>query len=272
MTTLKVVIGLISTALFLYFAVRGVEIGQLYESILRTDYALLSLAIGVALTGYWVRAWRWRLILHPMKEVGVHDLFAATVIGFMANNVLPLRPGEVARAYVRILKPLAEAGYNVIVRPHRQSYISESELISSLQSGMAAYPNLSWDAAADGFHSMAAADVMLSDMSGVIFDFAFLFEKPVLTLKYELNKLGMEAFDIPWEPWELTMLDTIGEQIDESGLSSLPARLREIAGNDEWIKAIQKLRDGSVYNFGNGGPVAARQIPRIADRIAEGNV
>ena len=142
----------------------------------------------------------------------------------------------------------------------------------SLQSGLAAYPNLSWDDAADGFQSMAAADVMLSDMSGVIFDYAFLFEKPVLTLKYGLNKIGMEAIDIPWEPWELTVLDTIGKQIDESGLSALPASLKKIAGNDERIKAIQKLRDESVYNFGNGGAVAAHQIARIADKISEGNV
>lgn len=173
---------------------------------------------------------------------------------------------------IQLLKPLAAAGYNVIIRPHPQSYVSEPELLRSLQSSMASYTNLRWDDAADGFSSMAVADVMLSDLSGVIFDFAFLFEKPVLTLQYELNKSGMEAFDIPWEPWELTALETIGERVDTSELAALPTRLQEIAGSDERRKAIRQLRDSSVYNFGHGGAVAARQIAGIVDRLAKGDL
>jgi uncharacterized protein (TIRG00374 family) len=48
---------------------------------------------------FWLTAIRWQLLLRPVKQVGVHRLFAITMIGFMANNVLPARLGEFVRAY-----------------------------------------------------------------------------------------------------------------------------------------------------------------------------
>jgi len=45
------------------------------------------------------RAYRWKFMLRPVKEVGFDKLMSATCIGFMANNVLPLRLGEFVRAY-----------------------------------------------------------------------------------------------------------------------------------------------------------------------------
>jgi uncharacterized protein (TIRG00374 family) len=47
---------------------------------------------------FWVRAWRWRYLLLPLKSVPVMPLFRSTMVGFMGNYLLPLRAGEVMRA------------------------------------------------------------------------------------------------------------------------------------------------------------------------------
>jgi glycosyltransferase 2 family protein len=47
-----------------------------------------------------LRAWRWRIILAPLVKMSFHDVFAAMTIGYMANNVLPFRMGEVYKAHV----------------------------------------------------------------------------------------------------------------------------------------------------------------------------
>jgi glycosyltransferase 2 family protein len=47
-----------------------------------------------------VRAWRWRIMLSPIVHMRYVDVFGAMNIGYMANNVLPLRMGEVYRAQV----------------------------------------------------------------------------------------------------------------------------------------------------------------------------
>src|SRR5690606_35874307 len=49
--------------------------------------------------GVWVRALRWKLLLRPVLRASTTDLAPVVAVGFMANNVLPLRTGELVRSY-----------------------------------------------------------------------------------------------------------------------------------------------------------------------------
>ena len=98
MRVVRTAIAAASTAAFVYLAVKGVRVDSLRESLRGVDYLPLGLGAAVSVGCLWLRAWRWRLILRPVKAVGIYELFAITSIGFMANNVLPLRLGEVAKA------------------------------------------------------------------------------------------------------------------------------------------------------------------------------
>ena len=57
-------------------------------------------ALALYFAGVWVRAARWRVLLAPVKLVAAARLFPVVVIGYMANDVLPFRLGEVARCFV----------------------------------------------------------------------------------------------------------------------------------------------------------------------------
>jgi uncharacterized protein (TIRG00374 family) len=48
----------------------------------------------------WGRTWRWHYLLRSIKPISLRRLFPVVVIGYMGNNVYPLRAGEVIRAYV----------------------------------------------------------------------------------------------------------------------------------------------------------------------------
>lgn len=54
----------------------------------------------VYFVGVWLRAVRWQYLLSPVKRLKAGQLFSYAVLGFMANNVLPLRVGELVRAYL----------------------------------------------------------------------------------------------------------------------------------------------------------------------------
>ena len=90
--------GLVSGA-FLFLAFRRVDWGELGVVIQRANYVYLVPAVVLILLGMWMRAYRWRFLLEPVKRIRVSSLFSATMIGFMANNLLPARLGELARAY-----------------------------------------------------------------------------------------------------------------------------------------------------------------------------
>ena len=100
MKALKGVIGILCAALFLYLAVAEIDVESLQTAFSALNYGFVFLAVTLSLATYGLRAWRWRLILRPVKDVPLSTLFAATVIGFMANNILPLRIGEVGKAVV----------------------------------------------------------------------------------------------------------------------------------------------------------------------------
>ncbi len=94
----KAIIGALVSVFFLYLALRKVEYADLWTTLraARWGYLIpnLILVIGVM----YIRAWRWRLILRPVGDVPFQRVFSSTMIGFMANNVLPARLGEIARA------------------------------------------------------------------------------------------------------------------------------------------------------------------------------
>jgi len=175
--------------------------------------------------------------------------------------------GLLRKSGARILKLLLEKGYEVIFRPHPQSSLSEEEILNGLREELRPYPNLQWDQEPDGMRSMAKADVMVSDLSGVAFDFAFVFEKPVITVKSDFNQVGLEAADLPWEPWEFGVLDLLGRQIDEAELDQLPEILTQEVGRKGNKTILRQLREESVSNFSCAAPHVVNELLHIQDGI-----
>ena len=94
----RVWLGLVVSAAFFVLLLRQVDGRELLDAIREVRPAWLVVALAVYFAGLWVRALRWRLILRPHVEVAGRDAFALLVIGYAANNVLPVRAGEFVRA------------------------------------------------------------------------------------------------------------------------------------------------------------------------------
>ncbi len=74
------------------------EIGDAFA---RADYRTLPLIVAVLFLFYWLKAYRWRLLLSPQGDFrAMRDLFPPILIGFAFNNLLPLRLGEFIRCFV----------------------------------------------------------------------------------------------------------------------------------------------------------------------------
>jgi glycosyltransferase 2 family protein len=96
----RTLLGIAISAGFLFFAFRGQDYGRIREAVRSFDYRYLIPALALYLLGIWTRAFRWSVLLRPLTKATTRDVAPITVVGFMANNVLPLRTGEVVRAYV----------------------------------------------------------------------------------------------------------------------------------------------------------------------------
>jgi hypothetical protein len=93
-------LGLIISLFFLALAFRGVQLDQAWQALSTANYLYILPALVMYFIGVWLRAWRWRVLLKPVKDLSANSLFPTVVIGYMANNVLPARLGEVVRAYI----------------------------------------------------------------------------------------------------------------------------------------------------------------------------
>jgi uncharacterized protein (TIRG00374 family) len=96
---LRLVIGFAISAVLIVLLVRGVDPRALQAALTSADLRFLPLAIGLYFVAVYVRARRWKLLL-PSGMVSTGILYKALLVGFMFNNLLPVRMGEVARIYL----------------------------------------------------------------------------------------------------------------------------------------------------------------------------
>jgi uncharacterized protein (TIRG00374 family) len=93
-------LGVLISAVFLYFALRGLKLDDFWQAVKSANYWWILPGIAVYFVGVWVRAWRWHYLLKPIKAVKTRTMFPITCIGYMGNNIYPARAGEVLRAVV----------------------------------------------------------------------------------------------------------------------------------------------------------------------------
>jgi hypothetical protein len=96
----RVWLGVAVTLATLWLALRGVDFRILARDMARANLALLfGLSIPLYVLQFYLRALRWRHLTDAVRPIARAPLFRATAIGLMANNVFPLRVGEVVRAW-----------------------------------------------------------------------------------------------------------------------------------------------------------------------------
>jgi hypothetical protein len=148
--------------------------------------------------------------------------------------------------------------YEVVVRPHPQMRLSQPELYEQVL----ALEGVSIDTGPSPVDAISRADTVVSDISGIAYEFAFIHEKPVIVVDHKRGVEGLEGhflrdvetlqarcgeFIIGLPPSEM---ESLVDKIDEVLAQDLPAR-------------IAKARGEIVHHFGKAGPVAAEQIEQV---------
>ncbi|HEY3307342.1 MAG TPA: lysylphosphatidylglycerol synthase transmembrane domain-containing protein [Desulfuromonadaceae bacterium] len=85
---------------FMLLLLRKIDFDQLAAALKTVDYRYLVPAVLFTFISYFLRAVRWKYLLIQEKDIPIRSLYPATIIGYMANNLLPARLGEFIRAYV----------------------------------------------------------------------------------------------------------------------------------------------------------------------------
>src|ERR1041384_35350 len=84
----------------LLWVLHGFPLIRIVQEIRGLEWRWVLLGVTADLLTYVAHAWRWNTLLNPVARLGLWRTTQAIYIGLFANEVLPLRPGEVMRCYL----------------------------------------------------------------------------------------------------------------------------------------------------------------------------
>ncbi len=156
------------------------------------------------------------------------------------------------------------AGYDIVIRPHPQLRISQKEIYDEV-ARLAAELGFELDLSPSNAAVLARADLMITDFSGVGYDFAFGYEKPVVVIDTHLDYSLFEGRFLNTALWPEGVRSSVGRTVDESNIGDLPAIIQ--ASLEEGREQVRKTRDLYLANFGRASETAKDQLLEILGGI-----
>jgi hypothetical protein len=153
----------------------------------------------------------------------------------------------------KLLEPLLKSNWRVIVRPHPQSKKSEAAMLNDLTAYFKDAKNLVWDYERENIYSLAKADIMISDFSGIVFDYMFLFDKPIIYIKQNLDLRPFDADDLDHELWQFEVLKNVGTELKEDNFNSLVDIIVKTSDSLELKQGRQKAKEEAWFYPGEAG-------------------
>ena len=176
--------------------------------------------------------------------------------------------GLLARYGSKLIDALLSTGYDIVVRPHPQSMTAEKELMDEL---MTKYPDgeaVEWNFDNDNFDILNRSDVMISDFSGVIFDYSLVFDRPII---YTEATYDDDALDSAWldEPlWKFTAYTQLGLPLAEKDFPRIKEVIDQTLADEDIQAGIARAKDEAWAHRGESARVTVDYLVRKQAEIA----
>ena len=169
----------------------------------------------------------------------------------------------------KIIEVLIKTGYHIIVRPHPQSFTSEKETIEKIMQEYPASDQLEWNRDNDNFEVLKRADILISDFSGIIFDFALVYDKPVIYADTEIDNSPYDAWWLETPYWTFTALPRIGQKLTMENLDTLKAMIDECIQDPKYAQGRREAREETWEHKGEGTERAVEYLLNKYDELTQ---
>ena len=149
-----------------------------------------------------------------------------------------------------LIDALLKTGYEIIIRPHPQSFTAEKDYMDQLMKQYGEDSGVKWNRDNDNFDVLRRSDIIISDFSGVVVDFALVFDKPVI---YADVSFDPAPYDQAWfdeELWTFRFMREIGLQLSEDQFDHIKDIIDECLTNERFSAARKKAREECWQHIG----------------------
>ncbi len=166
--------------------------------------------------------------------------------------------GILRRFGEKIIDALIDTGFYIIIRPHPQSMQSEKDMMDRLMEHFPDSDKLEWNFDHDNYECLSKADIMISDFSGVIWDYMFIFERPVIYADVEIDEGPYDIYCTKDKRWPIKILERGGIKLEEESFPKLKEIIEDAVNSENIRKTIEDARSEAWANPGEAAE-------RIAD-------
>lgn len=169
----------------------------------------------------------------------------------------------------KIIEVLIKTGYHIIIRPHPQSFISEKETIEKIMQEYSESDQIEWNRDNDNFEVLKRADILISDFSGVIFDFSLVYDKPIIYADTEFDNSPYDAWWLDTPYWTFTALPRIGQKLTKDNLNTLKTMIDECINEPRYAEGRRKVIEETWEYKGEGTKRAVEYLLNKYDELMQ---
>jgi len=165
---------------------------------------------------------------------------------------------------IKLIQTLLNNGSIVIVRPHPMTFKKSKKLINQIIKDYNQNENFFLEKNISSTDSFYNADILVTDWSGVAYEYAFGTGKPILFIDVPQKIVNPRYKEIGIDPVDISVRDKIGKVLKLKDIDKISDYVNELIINkDKYFERINKSRDEMVYNFGTSSKVGATYIASL---------
>jgi len=160
----------------------------------------------------------------------------------------------------KIIDALLQTGYHIIIRPHPQSFSSEKEMLDKLMEQYPESEQLEWNRDTDNFEVLRRSDILISDFSGVVFDFSLIYDKPVIYTDPNFNLAPYDAWFLSHPLWTLSALPRIGRELSIDNMANIKELIDSCLEDEQYAIGRKQVREETWAHYSEGAVRSAEYI------------
>ena len=165
---------------------------------------------------------------------------------------------------IELISKLLENGYKIFLRPHFRIIKDSPELINLIKNKFLENSNFILHEGVIPFEKFQNSKCLISDWSGISFEYAFTHEKPIIFIDVPKKEFNPEATKFLDVPIEIITREKIGKVVSLDDIDQISEILGKIINEKEkYQEQIKDVRENIVFNLGKSSDIGIKNILNI---------